>query len=102
MEARLAAQMEVVTKALLKRTPLLARPSIVGVFTIAWPAQPMASKRWSSVRTKRMLGGRVVGSPPPAHSQGVRRRASSRLAAANRIAQQCHGFLFMGEPRSQE
>jgi hypothetical protein len=56
MEARLAAQIEVVTKALLKRTPSADRLSITGVLIMGCPAQPSVSLRWSSTSRKRMLG----------------------------------------------
>jgi hypothetical protein len=56
MEARLAAQIEVVTKALLKRIPFAARLSITGVLIMGCPAQPRLSLRWSSTSRKRMLG----------------------------------------------
>jgi hypothetical protein len=56
MEARLAAQMEVVTKAFLKRTPSAARLSITGVLMMGCPAQPRVSLRWSSTSRKRILG----------------------------------------------
>jgi hypothetical protein len=62
MEARLAAQIEVVTKALLKRTPSAARLSITGVLMIGCPAQPSVSFRWSSTSRKSMLGLLVASS----------------------------------------
>jgi hypothetical protein len=45
-----------------KRTPFAASRSIVGVFTIACPAQPKVSWRWSSAKKKRMFGKRDVPS----------------------------------------
>jgi hypothetical protein len=54
--ARLAAQIDVVTNMLLKRTPSLAKRCIVCVFKNGCPAQPMRSQRWSSDRKNRMLG----------------------------------------------
>src|SRR4030042_3928771 len=56
MLARLQAHIEVVTKALVKRTPFAARSSMLGVWIMVLPAQPNASPRWSSVRRKMMLG----------------------------------------------
>ena len=54
--ARLAAQMDVVTKQFSKRTPCAARLSILGVCTIGCPAQPRVSFRWSSVRRNIIFG----------------------------------------------
>ena len=59
--ARLAAQIDVVTNAFSKRTPAAASRSIVGVFTIGWPAQPRKSFRWSSERKKITLGRSAAG-----------------------------------------
>src|SRR4030042_1636209 len=56
MLARLQAHIEVVTKALVKRTPFAARSSMLGVWIMVLPAQPNASARWSSVRRKMMWG----------------------------------------------
>src|SRR4030042_2597519 len=56
MLARVQAHIEVVTKALVKRTPFAARSSMLGVWIMVLPAQPNASARWSSVRRKMMLG----------------------------------------------
>ena len=54
-DARLAALIGVVTKALRKQTPSRASESMCGVRTIGL-RYPTASHRWSSVRMKRMLG----------------------------------------------
>ena len=54
-DARLAALIGVVTKALRKQTPSRASESMCGVRTIGL-TYPTASHRWSSVRMKRMLG----------------------------------------------
>ena len=61
IEARLAAQMEVVTQALVNRVPLAAKRSMFGVFKIGCPAQPRKSARWSSERMKTMLGCASAG-----------------------------------------
>jgi hypothetical protein len=56
MLARLEQHIEVVTKAFVNLTPFAARSSILGVWMIGFPAQPIASARWSSVSKKIMLG----------------------------------------------
>src|SRR5690349_7746959 len=56
IDARLMAQIDVVTNAFLNRTPPAASLSICGVFTIGSPMQPSVFQRQSSTRMKTMLG----------------------------------------------
>ena len=59
MLARLDAQMEVVTKACVKRTPFAARSSMFGVCIMGLPMQDIVSQRWSSVSRKMIFGGAI-------------------------------------------
>jgi hypothetical protein len=56
MLARLEAHIEVVTKAFVNLTPFAAKSSILVVWIIGLPAQPIASARWSSVSRKIIFG----------------------------------------------
>ena len=60
IEARLAAQIEVVTNIFGNRTPSAARRSKFGVFNIGCPAQPSRSQRWSSDKKKIKFGRGAV------------------------------------------
>src|SRR6185503_2585911 len=72
MDARLGEQSDVVQNALANRAPSRASRSRLGVFRNVFPAQPIASHRWSSVKMTTTFGrapGARAGSAHPSRSR---------------------------------
>ena len=68
-----------------------------GVLRCLLPPSPIASHRWSSVRMKRMLGGRG-GDGSRADQRQESEQNEEKRAQAARGAGQGHGAKAMGEP----
>ena len=87
MDARLAAQIEVVTNALEKVTPREANESTLGVWTNGCPEEPRWSKRKSSATIKIRLGG--VSPTACSSSDDMRIRLldnNERMSASKKLA----------------
>jgi hypothetical protein len=83
-EARLVMQMEVATRACVKRIPSDARPSSRGVRTILFPAAPIESHRVSSMTRTTMFIGPAMRCGAP-RALKIENAAAASSSAVNRI-----------------